>query len=177
MFEEEERAMLTLPSSEKVQETERKPVITSELLKCIPLKNSTEKDDKMCDRVRYLACVAVADGEGSIGIGEKIANSRMLAESKAREEALKNFRFVEKQVNTTVSAKCQDVSLRISPADPGSVCHGSLLTKKILKMIGISNCFIAGADNTLSTIKAFNKALRKLTSVFLLLYEIFSGKD
>ena len=162
LTEDEQRSMMTLPPSKKVLLNTSEPTMRTELLKCIPIGNLKEKNGKMVQRFRYLACVAIADGEGSIGIGEKIANSRTLAEAKAKEEALKNFRFVGKEPKNIVTAKCQDVTLSLTPAQPGSSCSGSPLVKKILEIIGITNCSVTGSDNTLSTVRAFDKALRKL---------------
>ena len=161
LSEEEEKNMMTVPPSKIFRLESPKPEMKTELLKCIPLENLKDKNGKLQQRFRYLACVAVGDGYGSIGFGEKVANSRVLAESKAKEEASRNVRYVGKHVKSEVNAKCQNVSLTLIPAQSGSVC-GSPLAKKILEIAGISGCLVTGSDNTLSTVRAFDKALRKL---------------
>ena len=98
--------------------------------------------------------------EGSIGICEKIANSRNSAEAKAK-EALKNFCFVGNEAKNSATAICREVTLSLTPAQSGSSCSGSFLVKKILKVVGITNCSVTGSDNTLSTARAPEKTLRK----------------
>ena len=161
LSEEEEKNMMTLPSSSNVPLDPPKPEMKTELLKCIPLQNQKDNNGKVQQRFRYLACVAVGDGNGSIGIGEKIANSRKVAESKAGKEALRNVRFVGKHVINRVDSKCQDVSLSLIPA-PSGIVSGSPLAKKLLEITGMSGCSVTGSDNTLSTVRALDKALKKL---------------
>ena len=133
-----------------------------ELLKCIPLENLTEKDGKTQQRFRFLVCVMLADGKGSIGIGEKIGKTRSPAESKAREIAEMNFRFVGEKLTTCVEGKCQDVKVVIRAAKKDEGCKGSPLARKIFELIGLTEYDISGSDTTLSCIRAINKALSKI---------------
>ena len=63
LTEDEQRSMMTLPPSKKVLLNTSEPTMRTELLKCIPIGNLKEKNGKMVQRFRYLACVAIADGE------------------------------------------------------------------------------------------------------------------
>ena len=163
LTEEEEKAMMTLPPA-KIMIVEPKPEKKYELLKCLTLQNLVEKDGTMQQRFRFLACVVVSNGRGSFGIGEKVANSRLLAESKARAVADKNFRFIGKKITRTVEGKCQDVTVIIEPTLKGGAGggKGSPLAKKLLELIGLTEYAISGSDNTLSCIRAIDKALRKI---------------
>ena len=82
LSEDDDKAMMTVPPGKK-RATTTDNGLKVELLKCTPLENIKEKDGKLEQRFRYLACVAVGDSNGSIGIGEKIATSRKL-ESKSQ---------------------------------------------------------------------------------------------
>ena len=159
LTEDEEKAMMTLPPS-KVQAVEKENNLKFELLKCTPMQNLREKDGKQEQRFRYLACVAV--GDGSLGIGEKIASSRKLAESKAKEEAMKNIRNIGTKVSQSVDGKCGEVSITINPMTAGSGCTGSILALKIFELAGLTDCSVTGSDNSLSFIRAFNKAIKKI---------------
>ena len=161
LSEDEERSMMTLPPS-KIRAIETDNCLKFELLKCTPLENLKEKDGKQGQRFRYLACVAVGDSNGSIGIGEKIAKSRKLAEMRAKEEALKNFRHIGKKLEVSVDGKCCEVSITINPSAAGSGCTGSILALKLLELLGMTDCDVVGSNNSLSFIRAFNKALRKI---------------
>ena len=160
---EEIKNMMTLPPSKiPVTTTEPQPELKTELLKCVPLQNLKNIDGKNQQRFRYLACVAVADGKGSVGIGEKIAGTRKLAELKARDAALLNYSFIGTKLTKTIDAKCLEISLQLSPSPIGSGCTGSPLARKIMEIIGINDCCITGGDNSLSTVRALAKALRKI---------------
>ena len=161
LTKEEEKQMMTVPPPAKVRIVEPEPV-KIELLKCLPLENLAEKDGKKTQRFRFLACVMAADGKGSVGFGEKIANTRALAESKAGELALKNLRFVGPKINSNLQGKCQDVTVTIRPAKDGSGCRGSPLARRIFELMGLTDYDIIGSDNTLSCIRAVNKAISKI---------------
>ena len=161
LTEEEEKAM-TLPPA-KIMIVEPEPEKKYELLQCLPLQNLVEKGGTMQQRFCFLACVVVSNGRGSFGIGGKVANSRLLAESQARAVADKNFRFIGKKITRTVEGKCQDVTVIIEPTLKGGAGggKGSPLAKK-LELIGLTEYIISGSDNTLSCIRAIDKALRKI---------------
>ena len=154
--------MMIVSPPTKIINYEPEPDKKVELLKCLPLENAFEKDGKKHQRFRFLACVMAADGKGSVGFGEKIANTRALAESKAGELALKNLRFVGLKINTNLHGKCQDVTVTIRPAKDGSGCRGSPLARKIFELMGLTDYDIIGSDNSLSCIRAVNKAISKI---------------
>ena len=161
LSEDDDKAMMTVPPG-KIRATTTDNGLKVELLKCTPLENMKEKDGKLEQRFRYLACVAVGDSNGSIGIGEKIATSRKLAESRAKEEAMKNFCHIGKELFGSVEGKCGKVSITINPSAAGSGCTGSILALKLLELLGMTDCDVVGSNNSLSFIRAFNKALRKI---------------
>ena len=132
---EEQKNMLVVPPAKNrigQPETDKK----YELLKCVHLENLTEKDGKVQQRFRCLACVKLADVKGSIGIGQKIGKSRRLAESKAREFAERNFRFVGEKLTTCVEGKCQEVKVVIRAAKKDEGCKGSPLAHTIFELMG-----------------------------------------
>ena len=71
-FGRRKKDMMTSHPSKHFRLNSPKPGIKTGLLKCIPLEYMKKKNGKLQQRFRYLACVAIGDGDGSIAIGEKL---------------------------------------------------------------------------------------------------------
>lgn len=150
---DEEIQMMTLPPSKDPKIIE-KPEFETMILKTIPIKRQKGS-------TRILACAVATNGKGKVGFAEKIAATQKLAEEAAKTEALKSIFSVGPQIHQPVKGKCDKVEVTIAPRKNRVSLNQPPLCKLLIKLIGLIDVDVSGADNTLSFIRAFVKALKK----------------
>ena len=132
------------------------------VLKVVPVVANT----RTSRAARYWVAVAVGDRKGRIGIGEHVAKSEALAKKAAEKKAYKKIKRILLIEDRTISGRVTGLSggdcLSLSPAPKGIGIVGSGMTKKLLQLAGISDCFVTNSWDKLTTVRAVAKALSKL---------------
>ena len=132
------------------------------VLKVVPVVTNT----RTSRAARYWVAVAVGDRKGRIGIGEHVAKSEASAKKEAEKKAYKKIKRILLIEDRTISGRVTGLSggdcLSLSPAPKGIGIVGSGMTKKLLQLAGISDCFVTNSWDKLTTVRAVAKALSKL---------------
>lgn len=111
-----------------------------------------QKQTKAGQRTRFRAFVAIGDSNGHLGLGSKCSKEVATAIRGAILDAKLNIIPVRRgfwgsklgQPHTIpgkVSGKCGSASVRLIPAPRGSGIVGAPITKKLLGMAGVEDCY------------------------------------
>jgi len=149
---------------------EGKGELKDEVMKIMPVQKQTTAGQ----RTRFKAFVAVGDENGHIGLGSKVASEVANAIQGAIKAAKIGLVPVRRgywglrvgEVHTVpmkLTGKCGSVRCRIIPAPRGTGLCCSPVSRKMLTMAGISDCYSSSRGHTRTTgnlIKALYDALR-----------------
>uniref|UniRef100_A0A7S2SFJ6 Small ribosomal subunit protein uS5 n=3 Tax=Sar TaxID=2698737 RepID=A0A7S2SFJ6_9STRA len=140
-------------------------------MKIMPVQKQTTAGQ----RTRFKAFVAVGDGNGHIGLGVKVASEV----ANAIQGAIKNAKIclvpvrrgywgnrvgAPHTVPCKVTGKCGSVRCRLIPAPRGTGLCASPVSRKMLSMAGIQDCYTSSRGHTRTMgnfIKAIYYALQK----------------
>lgn len=113
---------------------------------------SVQKQTAAGQRTRFKAVVITGDENGHIGVGVKVAKEVQFAIKGALTNAKMNLIPVRRgywgaklgmphTVSQKVTGKCGSVSVRLIPAPRGTGIVGAPITKKILGLAGVMDCY------------------------------------
>ena len=132
------------------------------ILKVVPVKTSTRTSQSL----RYWVAVAVGNRQDQIGIGEKYGATEKIAIRAAEKAAFRNIRRILLLEDRTVPKRVFGrsggdlVSLSEAPKDVGVI--GSGMTKALLNLAGIKDCFVTNSSDRITTVRCIKTALSKL---------------
>jgi small subunit ribosomal protein S2e len=120
---------------------------------------SVQKQTAAGQRTRFKAIVLLGDECGHIGLGQKLAKEVQFAIKGAIADAKINLIPVRRgywgeklgqpqTINCKVTGKSGSVSVKLIPAPRGSGIVGAPITKKILVLSGIKDCFTSARGHT-----------------------------
>jgi len=150
-----------------------KPVslLKDEVMKIAPVQKQTAAGQ----RTRFKAVVVVGDENGHIGVGVKLAKEVQFAIKGALLNAKANLIPVRRgywgarlglphTVSSKVTGHCGSVAVRLIPAPRGTGIVGAPVTKKLLQLAGVKDCYTGSGGKTKTVenfIKACYNALRR----------------
>lgn len=140
---------------------------------------SVQKQTAAGQRTRFKAVVITGDEDGHIGVGVKVAKEVQFAIKGALVNAKLNLVPVRRgywgaklgsphTVAQKITGKCGSVRVRLIPAPHGTAIVGAPITKKILLLAGVKDCYTSttGKSRTAENfIKATCNALERLYKV------------
>lgn len=140
------------------------PGLKDEVLKIMPVQKQTRAGQ----RTRFKAFVAVGDGNGHVGLGVKCSKevatairgaiiAAKLAVIPVRRGYWGNKLGQPHTVPCKVTGKCASVLVRLIPAPRGTGIVGAPVSKKLLQMAGIDDCYTCAVGQT-ATLGNFAKA-------------------
>ena len=149
---------------------ERKPgekqesKLRDEVMKIMPVQKQTAAGQ----RTRFKAVVITGDENGHIGVGVKLAKEVQFAIKGALLAAKMNLIPVRRgywgaklgmphTIALKMKGKCGSVCVRLIPAPRGTGIVGAPVTKKILLLAGVQDCYTASTGKT-RTVENFIKA-------------------
>jgi small subunit ribosomal protein S2e len=138
--------------------------LKDEVMKIMPVQKQTAAGQ----RTRFKAVVITGDENGHIGVGVKLAKEVQFAIKGALLVAKLNLVPVRRgywgaklgmphTIAQKVTGKCGSVSVRLIPAPRGTGIVGAPVTKKILQLAGVMDCYTASMGKT-RTVENFIKA-------------------
>lgn len=153
------------------QEGKKTIKLTDEVMKIAPVQKQTAAGQ----RTRFKAVVITGDKNGHIGIGVKLAKEVQFAIKGALIAAKANLIPVRRgywgaklgdphTIASKVKGHCGSVSVRLIPAPKGTGIVGAPVTKKILQLAGVMDCYTSSTGKTRTVenfIKACYEALKK----------------
>ena len=127
-----------------------------------------QKQTAAGQRTRFKAVVVTGDENGHIGVGVKLAKEVQFAIKGALMAAKANLVPVRRgywgarlgqphTIASKVTGHCGSVAVRLIPAPRGTGIVGAPVTKKILKLAGVMDCYTASSGKT-KTMENFIKA-------------------
>ena len=134
------------------------------VLKVVPVSSGT----RTSQAVRYWVAVAVGDRNGSVGVGEHVGRTEKLATKKAEKKAFKNIMIIRLMDNSTVHGRVTGfsggdcLSLPTAPRGVGIVTTSGM-TRKLLELAGLKDCFVTNSWDKLTTVRALSKCFSKLS--------------
>lgn len=140
------------------------PNLKDEVLKIMPVQKQTRAGQ----RTRFKAFVAIGDHNGHLGLGVKCSKEVATAIRGAIIAAKLNIIPVRRgywgnkigkphTVPCKVTGKCASVMVRLIPAPRGTGVVGAPVSKKLLQMAGIDDCYTSAVGST-CTLGNFAKA-------------------
>jgi len=140
------------------------PGLKDEVLKIMPVQKQTRAGQ----RTRFKAFVAVGDFNGHVGLGVKCSKevatairgaiiAAKLAVIPVRRGYWGNKLGKPHTVPCKVTGKCASVLVRLIPAPRGTGIVGAPVSKKLLQMAGIDDCYTCAVGQT-ATLGNFAKA-------------------
>lgn len=145
--------------------------LRDEVMKIAPVQKQTAAGQ----RTRFKAVVITGDESGHIGVGVKLAKEVQFAIKGALIAAKANLVPVRRgywgarlgmphTIASKVTGHCGSVSVRLIPAPRGTGIVGAPVTKKILQLAGVKDCYTASGGKTRTVenfVKACYNALKK----------------
>merc|ERR1712014_515916 len=142
-----------------------KRTLKDDVMKIFPVQKQTSAGQ----RTRFKAFVAVGDENGHVGLGVKCAREVAIAIQGAiiaaklsvipiRRGYWGNKIGAPHTVPCKVTGKCGSVRVRLVPAPKGTGLVGSPITKRLLTLCGIDDCFSCSIGQT-KTMGNFIKAV------------------
>lgn len=139
-------------------------LLKDEVMKIAPVQKQTAAGQ----RTRFKAVVVTGDENGHIGVGVKLAKEVQFAIKGALMAAKANLVPVRRgywgarlgmphTIASKVTGRCGSVAVRLIPAPRGTGIVGAPVTKKILLLAGVKDCYTASGGKT-RTIENFIKA-------------------
>jgi len=139
-------------------------LLKDEVMKIMPVQKQTAAGQ----RTRFKAVVVTGDENGHIGVGVKLAKEVQFAIKGALLAAKINLIPVRRgywgarlgqphTIALKVTGKCGSVCVRLIPAPRGTGIVGAPITKKILQLAGVLDCYTASMGKT-RTVENFIKA-------------------
>lgn len=140
------------------------PSLKDEVLKIMPVQKQTRAGQ----RTRFKAFVAIGDYDGHVGLGVKCAKEVATAIRGAIIQAKLSIIPVRRgywgnklgkphTVPVKVTGKCGSVTVRLIPAPRGTSIVAAGVSKKLLQMAGIDDCYTS-ANGTTATAGNFAMA-------------------
>jgi len=140
------------------------PSLKDEVLKIMPVQKQTRAGQ----RTRFKAFVAIGDYDGHVGLGVKCAKEVATAIRGAITQAKLSIIPVRRgywgnklgkphTVPCKVTGKCGSVCVRLIPAPRGTSIVAAGVSKKLLQMAGIDDCYTS-ANGTTATAGNFAMA-------------------
>lgn len=134
-----------------------------------------QKQTAAGQRTRFKAVVIAGDENGHVGVGVKLAKEVQFAIKGALIAAKANLIPVRRgywgaklgnphTIASKVKGHCGSVSVRLIPAPRGTGIVGAPVTKKILQLAGVMDCYTSSTGKTRTVenfIKACYSALKK----------------
>merc|ERR1711894_241471 len=131
------------------------PALKDEVLKIMPEQKQTRDGQ----RTRFKAFVAIGDYDGHVGLGVKCAKEVATAIRGAITQAKLSIIPVRRgywgnklgkphTVPVKVTGKCGSVSVRLIPAPRGTSIVAAGVSKKLLQMAGIDDCYTSACGTT-----------------------------
>lgn len=134
-----------------------------------------QKQTAAGQRTRFKAVVITGDENGHIGVGVKLAKEVQFAIKGALLAAKANLVPVRRgywgaklglphTIASKVKGHCGSVSVRLIPAPRGTGIVGAPVTKKILQLAGVMDCYTSSSGKTRTMenfIKACYEALKR----------------
>ena len=142
---------------------EEKENIKMAVLKVVRIRSKTRTSESL----RYWVAVAVGNFDGMIGLADHFATNEKRATKCAEKKAMKRLRRINRLEDRTVHRRVFGrsggdlVSLSQAPKDVGLV--GSGMTRKLLNMAGITDCFVTYSSDSITCVRALEHALSKLS--------------
>lgn len=129
--------------------------LKDEVVKIAPVQKQT----KAGQRTRFRAFVAIGDHNGHLGLGSKCSKEVASAIRGAIQDAKLNIVPVRRgfwgsklgkphTIPSKLSGKCGSVTVRLIPAPRGSGIVGAPITKKLLTMAGVDDCYSNAVGQT-----------------------------
>lgn len=151
----EEIYLHSLPIKEHEIIDQLLPGLKDEVLKIMPVQKQTRAGQ----RTRFKAFVAVGDFNGHVGLGVKCSKevatairgaiiAAKLAIVPVRRGYWGNKLGKPHTVPCKVTGKCASVLVRLIPAPRGTGIVGAPVTKKLLQMAGIDDCYTCAVGQT-----------------------------
>ena len=148
----------------KTAEGKAASILKDEVMKIAPVQKQTAAGQ----RTRFKAVVITGDENGHIGVGVKLAKEVQFAIKGALLAAKANLVPVRRgywgarlgqrhTIASKVTGHCGSVAVRLIPAPRGTGIVGAPVTKKILLLAGVKDCYTASAGKT-RTVENFIKA-------------------
>ena len=139
-------------------------LLKDEVMKITPVQKQTAAGQ----RTRFKAVVITGDENGHIGVGVKLAKEVQFAIKGALLAAKINLVPVRRgywgarlgqphTIALKVTGKCGSVAVRLIPAPRGTGIVGAPVTKKILQLAGVKDCYTGSGGKT-KTMENFIKA-------------------
>ena len=104
-----------------------------------------------------------------IGIGEKYGATEQKAIRAAEKAAFRNIRkirlFEDRTVRGRVTGRSGGDCISLSEAPKGTGIVGSGMTKALLNLAGIQDCFVTNSNDRITTVRSIKNALSKLNTV------------
>lgn len=127
-----------------------------------------QKQTSAGQRTRFKAVVITGDENGHVGVGVKLAKEVQFAIKGALIAAKANLIPVRRgywgaklgdphTIASKVKGHCGSVSVRLIPAPRGTGIVGAPVTKKILQLAGVMDCYTSSTGKT-RTVENFIKA-------------------
>merc|ERR1739844_859601 len=138
--------------------------LKDEVLKIMPVQKQTRAGQ----RTRFKAFVAIGDFDGHVGLGVKCSKEVATAIRGAIIQAKLSIIPVRRgywgnkigkphTVPCKVTGKCGSVTVRLIPAPRGTGIVGSPVSKKLISLAGVEDCYTSSRGQT-STLGNFAKA-------------------
>lgn len=132
-----------------------KAVLKEEVMRIV----SVQKQTAAGQRTRFKAIVLLGDECGHIGLGQKLAKEVQFAIKGAIADAKLNLIPVRRgywgeklgmpqTINSKVTGKSGSVSVKLIPAPRGTGIVGAPVTKKVLLMAGVKDCYSTSNGHT-----------------------------
>jgi len=131
------------------------PALKDEVLKIMPVQKQTRAGQ----RTRFKAFVAIGDYNGHVGLGVKCSKEVATAIRGAIIQAKLSVIPVRRgywgnklgkphTVPSKVTGKCGSVSVRLIPAPRGTGIVAAGVSKKLLQMAGVDDCYTSACGTT-----------------------------
>ena len=133
------------------------------VLKVVRIKSRSRTSESL----RYWVAVAAGNYDGMIGLADFFSTNEKRATKGAEKKAMKRLRRINRLEDRTVPRRVfgraggDCVSLSEAPKDVRIV--GSGMTRKLLNMAGITDCFVTNSSDTITCVRALEHALSKLS--------------
>ena len=150
--------------TDKTAGTKAGSKLKDEVMKIMPVQKQTAAGQ----RTRFKAVVVIGDENGHIGVGVKLAKEVQFAIKGALMAAKINLVPVRRgywgarigephTIALKMRGKCGSVTVRLIPAPRGIGIVGAPVTKKILQLAGVKDCYTGSGGKT-RTVENFIKA-------------------